>query len=362
MARLATILKALTRALARDQKSIWSLAGNNFFITAVILITAGKMYEAAGFFGLTIGLIILFPLSTDPLRKIPASRLGIWPLNRRERGMLRAASPWVNPMTWVLAGLAIWALRGKVSLSLLAVAAGLIASGFVLSALPIPDPGRWRYLPNFPTPLNQLIRKNIRGIVSTLDVYCALLLSVLTLGYRLTSRAPEPEALMVMTVLTVVALSSIAQCLFGLDGRGGLSRYRLLPLRGWQILAAKDAAFLLVTLVITLPLAPLAGLGAGLVALTVGHANSVDAPRPQVRWRFSTGGSFWPQGLIQVGAIALATSSILLNSVLFLFPCIAACIISTWWYGRALDISARRMVRATWHADVTIRALPRSSN
>ena len=335
MARLATILRALTTALARDQKSIWSLAGNNFFITAVLLSTVGKMYEAASFFGLMIGLVVLFPLSTDPLRKIPPSRLSLWPLSARDRGVLRAASPWVNPMTWVLAALAVWALRGKVSLSLLALAAGLIAFGFVLSSVPMPDPGRWRHLPNFPTTLNQLIRKNIRGMLSTLDVYCALLLSLLTLGYRVTGHGPQPEALMVMTVLTVISLSSIAQCLFGLDGRGGLSRYGLLPLGGWQILAAKDAAFLLVTVVVTLPLAPLAGLGAGMVALAVGHKNSVEAPRAQVRWRFSTGGSFWPQGVIQIGAIALATSSILLNSWLFLFPCIVACGFSTWWYGRS---------------------------
>ncbi len=71
MARLLTILKALTTALARDQKSIWSLTGNNFFITALILISVGKMLEAASVFALTIGLVVVFPLSTDPLRKIP---------------------------------------------------------------------------------------------------------------------------------------------------------------------------------------------------------------------------------------------------------------------------------------------------
>ncbi len=200
--------------------------------------------------------------------------MSLWPLNRRDLGILRAATPWVNPMTWVLAALAIWALRGRVTLSLLALAAALIAFGFVLSALPVPDLGRWRYIPNFPGPLNQLIRKNIRGFLSTLDVYCALLLTLISLAARFTSRTLPPEALMVMTVLTVIALSSLAQCLFGLDGKGGPARYRLLPMRGWQILAAKDVAFLVVTVIVTLPLAPLAGFGAGLVALAVGHRNS----------------------------------------------------------------------------------------
>ena len=113
MARLATILTSLTRALARDQKSIFSLAGNNFFITIVLMIFGLKMYEAGGFFSLILGLVILFPLSTDPLRKIPASRLSLWPLSSRERWILRIASPWVNPMTWALAILAVWSRAEK---------------------------------------------------------------------------------------------------------------------------------------------------------------------------------------------------------------------------------------------------------
>ena len=60
------------------------------------------------YYGLIIGLVLLFPLSTDPLRKIPASRLALWPLERSERWLLRAASPWINPLTWPIAALAIW--------------------------------------------------------------------------------------------------------------------------------------------------------------------------------------------------------------------------------------------------------------
>ena len=54
-------------------------------------------------------------------------------------------------------------------------------------------------------------------------------------------------------------MSSYAQCLFGLDGEGGRSRYRLLPVRGWQLLLAKDAAFLIVLLPLTLTVAILPG-------------------------------------------------------------------------------------------------------
>src|ERR1019366_5538370 len=48
--------------------------------------------------------------------------------------------------------------------------------------------------------------------------------------------------------------------------------YRLLPVRGWHLLLAKDAAFLAVVIALTLPLAVFPGIGAALVALAVGHA------------------------------------------------------------------------------------------
>jgi hypothetical protein len=333
VARLAAILRAVARALARDQKSIWSLTGNNFPITAV----AG-LQEAGGLLYLIIGLVMLFPLSTDPLRKIPASRLSLWPLSGRDHWVLRVVSPWVSPMTWAVAALAVWMVRGKVSPGLLGLAAGLVALGFVVSSVAVPrNHGLWRRIPNFPGTLNQLVRKNLRAMLSTLDVYCGLLLSISTLGFRLAKLPLPREALMLITVLVVVALSSYAQCLFGLDGRGGLARYRLLPLAGWQILAAKDAAYLVLIFVLTLPLAPLAGLAGGLIALAIGHHYSVYEPRPQVRWRFSNGGPFLMLGLFQVAAIAAAVSAVFVYSVLFLIPCFAVCVGSAWWYGRVLE-------------------------
>jgi hypothetical protein len=54
-----------------------------------------------------IGLILFLPLSAGPLRKIPRGRLGIWPLARREHRLLRIVSPWLNPVAWLLAGLAL---------------------------------------------------------------------------------------------------------------------------------------------------------------------------------------------------------------------------------------------------------------
>ncbi|MBZ5580380.1 MAG: hypothetical protein LAP40_27825 [Acidobacteriia bacterium] len=332
MARLFAIIKALARAEGRDQKSFQSVVGNNFFI-----VTALLLQSAGGFVYLIIGLVMLFPLSTDPLRKIPPSRLALWPLETGERRLLRAVSPWVNPMTWLIAGLALWAARGRISLGLWGLAAGLVAAGFVLSDLPVASlGGLWRRMPQFPSRLNQLIRKNVRELLSTLDFYCALILSGATLLYRAFGPPLPREAFLAVTILAVLALSSFTQCLFGLDGAGGLSRYHLLPLRGWEILAAKDAAFLAIAIPVVLPLAPLAGLGAALVALTIGHEPSVNRVRAQTRWRFSTGASVM-LGLGQAAAMGMAAAGIFLTSVWFLIPCLAAWLISLWAGGRAIE-------------------------
>lgn len=331
MARLVAILKAVWRAFQRGEKSFGSLAGNNFFLVAVLFL--GK---AGTFLFLIMGLVILFPLSTDPLRKVPASRLALWPLDKREMWILRAVSPWVNPMTWIIVALAVWAARGSVTVGLWALAAGLFAAGFVVSELPLPaGAAMWRRVPHFPGPLDQLVRKNLREMLATLDFYCALLLSLSAAIYRFAGPPLPPEAFMAMTVLVVVAMSSYAQCLFGLDGSGGLSRYRLLPVHGWQILAAKDAAFLLLIVLLVAPLAPLAGIGAALVALAMGRRPSVEDPRPQTRWRFSAGTS--PvYGIVEVMVMASAASAIFFTSVLILIPCVAAWVGSLWWYGRQI--------------------------
>ena len=150
------------------------------------------------------------------------------------------------------------------------------------------------------------------------------------------------DAFMAMALLVVLALASYAQCLFGLDGEGGLARYRLLPLKGWQMLAAKDAAFLLVALALTLPLAPLVGAGAACLALAIGHSPSVHRPRPQTRWRFSTGASIM-NGIAQIVLMAMAASTIFAHPAAVL-ACVAAWLISLWWYGRELEKAQGPMI------------------
>jgi len=332
MARAGALLRALATAYRRDWTAFQSLAGNNFF-----LLTAFFLGKAGAFVFLVMGLVLFFPLSTDPLRKIPPSRMALWPLAPREWWLLRLASPWINPVTWGIVALAAWGAGRAITVSLWAVAAGLFVAAFAISALPLPrGGGMWRGVPQFPGPLNQLVRKNVREILATLDFYCAAILSASILAYRCFGVELPREAMMAMSVLVVGSLSSYAQCLFGLDGEGGLSRYRLLPVRGWQLLLAKDVAFLAVLIPLVLPLAPLAGLGGALAVLAVGHEPSVRHPREQTRWRFTTGAALG-NGLVQMVAMAMAVSSIFSTSVWFLAAAAAAWGASLWWYGRELD-------------------------
>jgi hypothetical protein len=331
LARTAAILGALWTAVRRDAKTLGSFTGNNLFSVSVLFLA---LADRGVFLSLNvlIGLVLFFPLSTDPLRKIPPQRLAMWPVSSAERWLLRLASPWLNPMTWMLA---ILVLRRSVTMGLWALIAGLFAIGFVVPSLPwVQRLGAWRRLPHFPGPLDQLIRKNLREMLSTLDFYCGLLLSVGALIFRAKGTLPR-DAFFPLTMLVMLTLSSYAQSLFGLDGDGGLTRYRLLPLPGWQILAAKDAAFLLVTAFLCLPLSPLPGLAAALMALAVGHAASVNERSEQTRWRFSTGVSFG-SGIVQVLIMALMAAATVYVSPFMLAPCIAIYVWSTWWYGRTL--------------------------
>jgi len=333
MARLTAILKALAVAVRRDQKSLQSFATNNFFLISALLLR-----EAGAFLYLIVGMVLLFPLSADPLQKIPAERLAVWPLTGRQRWTLRVLSPWLNPATWLLGAVAIFAVRRAITTGLMATIAGLLVIGFLFPFLPVSGrDGIWRLVPDLGIPLGQLIRKDLRQMLSMLDFYCALILSLASLAYRVFGAALPPDARMALTLLIVLALSSYAQCLFGLDGDGGMTRYRLFPLGGWQRLVSKDLAFLLVVAIVTLPVSMMTGFAASLAVLAVGHGPSViEIRRRQTRWRFSTGGSF-SVGLLQVLAMSLAGATTYKLGPLVLVPCVAVHAISVCWFGRKID-------------------------
>jgi len=315
--------------MRRDRKSI--VAGNNLSYTAVALLFMSD-HGAIIFFGSIIGVVLFFPLSADPLRKIPAERLALWPLTSRERRMVRLLSIWLNPVSWALAALLLWT---RVTLGLWMLIAALFAFGF---AAP------WRYfphfeithhrLPAFPTRLNQLLRKNLREMLATLDFYAALVLMLPAAAFRAAGRLPQ-DALLPLTIVVMLMISTCGLSQFGLDGEGAFTRYRLLPLSGWQILAAKDAVFLLVSLVLTMTLNPAAGLAAAFLILAVGHASSVRRYGDERRWRFGTSHSF-ALSAAQIVLMIMAAAAVQWRSLALLL-CAALYLISTWRYGHILE-------------------------
>ncbi len=327
---LRTILAALITAVRRDLKSVGSFSGNNLFVAGVASLFLG---DPGPFVALSsfIGLVLFIPLSADPLRVLPPDRVAVWPLGAGELRWLRILSPWLNPVMWIVAALAVWK---RASMGVFVLAAAVFAMGFLLPSLPAARKGMWRRMPHFPGPLNHLIRKNLRETLSTLDFWCSAVVSAFCLGFRFAGILPA-EALLPMTILVMLAISTYSQTLFGLDGDGGMTRYRLLPVPGWQILAAKDVPFLLVAVLMTLPLAPLAGLAAALTALAMGHHASVTRHSHQMRWRFSSGVSFGAS-IVQV-VVMSATAAAVHAIPLLVFLCVGVYAWSTWWYGRIME-------------------------
>jgi hypothetical protein len=320
----------------RELGTFASIRVNNFFLFVALLIygsvISGMPPKAAEPFIVLLCLLLLFPMSSDPLALIPRERLASWPLARWQRLALRLASLALSPVFWVAVIILLKTASVITTLAFLAiaVAAQLIV---VLS----PRANLLRLIPRFPGRLGGVVRLSVRQMLSVLDVYLALLLSASGTAYRLLSRHPDPAAFPIMAFLVALALSTYVQSLFGLDLAAGVTRYRLLPLRGWEILLAKDAAYLAILLVLVLPLSPLAGLTFGVAALAIGHHPSVFAHLPQHRWRFTDGRVV--VGVIQVVVGVTLGFAAQQRGVLVLLLTLLVWCASLAWYGRCWERS-----------------------
>ena len=336
MAGPFAILSALARSVWRDLRTFSSVSGNNIALFVVVV-----MYEqpqSVAFFLMILGVLLLGPLSGDPLRKVPPDRLALWPLTMRQRVGVRLGSLALSPVVWFAVPFFIW--TGGISFGLLLIGAALAIQ--VVMAIWIhrrrarPRSRAVLRIPEVPGRLGGLIQKNLRQMLTVLDFYTALALALGGTLYRLFGARPDPDAFLILALVVVIAVSTYGQCLFGLDLPGGIARYRVLPLRGYEILLAKDLAFLCVAAVLVAPLAFLPGLAGALVALAVGHHGSVLQPLPQARWRF-TGGMLWPSGFFQVFplvAVGVATGR---SSLWYLGLALLAYLGSLWYYGRQWD-------------------------
>ena len=284
MSRLLNILRAVGRAAGRGSRSLWRVSGNNMFyagITLLFMLDPGAM----AFFAAILAIVLFVPSSSDPMSAVPLERVALWPLESWERFALRAVSPLLNPVCWVLFAALLWK---RMTWGLWAMLAGFFLIGFWGSSRRVRVP----WVP--PVPLGgmtQLIRKDFRQFLTSLDFYCALLIAAPAGCLRIAGKLP-PDSQVPLTALIIIFMSTMALTLFGLELEGGITRYSLLPLPSWKILAGKGAAYLLLMLIVTAPLSPVGGLAGGFLSLAVGQYVSMKHPLAQTPWRFRASHSF----------------------------------------------------------------------
>jgi hypothetical protein len=327
----------LATIIQRELRQAAAVAGNHFLLVALLLFALSPRNLALL---MVAGLIVLFPLSADPLRKIPAERLELWPLSRTEQVRIRIISVFLSPVVWVTIAAPLWGGKRYAGISMALILVAFASNG--IFALWAQKPRQFKEfsllhrLPSFPGPLGGLVKKNLREMFLVLDPYAGLAVAVGATIYRFTAPKPVPDAVNGGTLLVTLTMSTLAQRLFALDSGKGFERYSLMPIRGWQILLAKDLAFLVLLLVLVLPLAPLSGMSAGFVLLACGHRPSVLDPQRQPRWRFVAGARGW-LGLVQVLAMFAAGLVTFRVSSLALVPCAMAYLVSLYHYGNRLE-------------------------
>lgn len=89
-----------------------------------------------------------------------------------------------------------------------------------------------------------LFRKELRYLTRTAEERLVWLILILFCFYLATAQRPEPDALHAVLAVFSLFTMSAAMNSFGMDGAQALDRYALTPVRGRQVLAAKNLAFL----------------------------------------------------------------------------------------------------------------------
>lgn len=93
------VLKAIALLSWRNVRSLQSTAGQNLFLV-VVLVALGQP-ESAAFFAVVLVVVLLFPLSSDPIDAVPTERRLGWRLNVRDWTAIRLGAFALTPAAWL---------------------------------------------------------------------------------------------------------------------------------------------------------------------------------------------------------------------------------------------------------------------
>src|SRR4051812_10678884 len=129
--------------MRRDLAAYSLIRTNNFFLFIALLIwgalVSGVEPVSSYPFLALLALLLFFPISSDPLEKIPGARLGVWPIGAAGRVVLRLASLALSPIVWITAALLIragtpmlWSCGALLAATIVRAKAGRNSGGFAI--------------------------------------------------------------------------------------------------------------------------------------------------------------------------------------------------------------------------------------
>lgn len=195
------ILGALAAVVRRDLAGYSPVRTNNFFLFVALLIWGALVSGVAPVssypFLLLLTALLFFPISSDPLEKIPKVRLGLWPLTRRDRLALRIAALALSPILWILVVVVVHYGQG--------VLLPLGAAVAVRAQAPRRAPG-FAIGRAVPALGSLLIVGYVRAMLALLDTWLAVAIAIIARGWRIQSGEADPAAWRMLSILIGIAL------------------------------------------------------------------------------------------------------------------------------------------------------------
>ncbi len=103
----------------------------------------------------------------------------------------------------------------------------------------------WRIV-SMPGKLSGLFQKEFFYFCRSWNIWLGFIVVGLYLYYLVTVPEVVPDSMFIVVLFVLAPNAGFTLNAFGMDSRGGVERFMLLPLRGWQVLLVKNLAFLAV--------------------------------------------------------------------------------------------------------------------